>query len=160
MVTKVAMVSVKTTMRRCGLSRLRIRLEMTLAHSSTNPTAPAMVMAALRLLVTARVGDEEFFIPENPEAPIETGKHRIGPHLEEARNRLLAEGMTPDRITIKIHAVDRDRPPRIVQEAMENNFGSIVVGRRGMITFFDAYFIGRVSDQVLKLADQLAVWII
>ena len=56
MVTKVAMVSVKTTMRRCGLSRLRIRLVIMLAQSSTNPTAPAMVMAALMLLVTARVG--------------------------------------------------------------------------------------------------------
>ena len=107
------------------------------------------------------VGDEEFFIPENAEDPIETGKHRIGPNLEEARNRLLAEGIAPDRISIKIHAVDKARAAsHLVQEAMQNHFGSIVVGRRGMITFFDAYFIGRVSDQVLKLADELAVWII
>ncbi|MBC2709936.1 MAG: universal stress protein [Desulfosarcina sp.] len=106
------------------------------------------------------VGDEEFFIPENAEAPIETGKHRIGPHLVEARSRLLAEGMPPDRISIKIHAVDRDRAPHIVQEAMENHFGGVVLGRRGLITFIDEYFIGRISDKVLKIADQLAVWII
>ena len=56
MVTKVAMVRVKTTMRRWGLSRLRMRLVITLAHKSTKPTAQAMVTADLRLLVTASVG--------------------------------------------------------------------------------------------------------
>lgn len=106
------------------------------------------------------IGDEEFFIPDNTQDPLETGKHRIGPHLEEARSRLLAEGMTADRISIKIHAVDRDRAPHIVREAMQNHYGGVVLGRRGLITFIDEYFIGRVSDRVLKLADQLAVWII
>ena len=106
------------------------------------------------------VGDEEFFIPENAADPLATGKHRIGPHLEEAREKLLAEGMATDRISIKIHAVDRDRAPHIVREAMENDFGGVVLGRRGLITFIDEFFIGRVSDRVLKLADQLAVWII
>jgi len=106
------------------------------------------------------VGDEEFFIPENSDDPMEAIHHRIAPHLEEARGRLLAEGMPPDRISIKIHAVDRDRAPHIVQEAMDNHFGGVALGRRGLITFIDEYFIGRVSDRVLKLADQLAVWII
>jgi nucleotide-binding universal stress UspA family protein len=56
--------------------------------------------------------------------------------------------------------VDRDRASHIVQEAEKNNAGSIVVGRRGLVTFIDEFFIGRVSDQVLKLADELAVWVI
>ena len=84
----------------------------------------------------------------------------IGEQLEEARTRLLAEGIPPDRISLRVHAVDRNRATHIVQEAKDNNFGSIVVGRRGLVTLIDEYFIGRVSDQVLKLADQLAVWII
>jgi len=106
------------------------------------------------------IGDEEFFIPESTDDPIEAVKHRIGPHLEEARRRLLEEGMAPDRISIKIQAADRDRAPHIVREAMQNHFGGVVLGRRGLITFIDEYFVGRVSDKVLKLADQLAVWII
>ena len=106
------------------------------------------------------VGDEEFFIPDDTNDPGAAVRHRIGPHLEEARTRLLEEGMAPDRISIKIHAVDRDRAPHIVQEAMDNHFGGVVLGRRGLITFIDEYFVGRVSDRVLKLADQLAVWII
>ena len=96
----------------------------------------------------------------NHQDPVAAVKHRIGPHLDEARNRLFAEGVTPERISIKIHAVDRDRALHIVREAMENHFGGVVLGRRGLITFIDEYFIGRISDRVLKLADQLAVWII
>lgn len=68
--------------------------------------------------------------------------------------------MAPDRISIKIQAADRDRAPHIVREAMQNHFGGVVLGRRGLITFIDEYFVGRVSNKVLKLADQLAVWII
>ena len=106
------------------------------------------------------VGDEEFFIADNSDDPKETVEHRIGPHLGEARSRLLEEGMAPERISIKIHAVNRDRAAHIVEEAMRNDFGGVVLGRRGLITFIDEYFVGRVSNQVLKLADQLAVWII
>ncbi len=68
--------------------------------------------------------------------------------------------MAPDRISIKIQAADRDRARHIVREAMQNHFGGVALGRRGLITFIDEYFVGRVSDKVLKLADQLAVWII
>jgi nucleotide-binding universal stress UspA family protein len=84
----------------------------------------------------------------------------IGEQLEEARTRLLAEGIPTEQISLRIHAVDRDRATHIVQEAKNNKIGSIVVGRRGLITFIDEYFIGRISDQVLKLADELAVWVI
>lgn len=106
------------------------------------------------------IGDNAHFSPINTEGPIKTGKHPIGAHLEKARSRLMAEGMTLDQVSIKIHAVDRGRPSHIVQEAKENHFDSIVVGRRSMVTFIDEYLIGRVSDRVLKMADTLAVWII
>jgi hypothetical protein len=51
-------------------------------------------------------------------------------------------------------------PPTSSRKPKKNNFGSVVVGRRGLITFIDEYFVGRISDQVLKLADELAVWVI
>jgi nucleotide-binding universal stress UspA family protein len=80
--------------------------------------------------------------------------------LEEARIRLLEEGVPTERLSLRIHTVKRDRATHIVRQAEENNFGSVVVGRRGLITFIDEFFIGRVSDQVLRLANELAVWII
>lgn len=105
-------------------------------------------------------GDHAYFTIDNCISRIVTGNLEIGEQLEEARTRLLTEGIPSKRISLKIHAVDRDRAAHIVEEAKANNFGSIVVGRRGLITLIDEYFIGRISDQVLKLADQLAVWII
>ncbi len=73
---------------------------------------------------------------------------------------MLAEGVAPDRRANKIHAVGTDRPTHIVKNAAENHLGSIVEDRRGVVGFIDAYLIGRVSDRVLKRADQLDVWII
>lgn len=105
-------------------------------------------------------GDEQVLIYEDIQAPIDTGAHEIGTHLREACDRLLDEGIAPERISIKIHVADTDRGSSIVQEAERNDFGSIVIGRRELITFLDEYFIGRVSAQALKLADQLAMWII
>lgn len=105
-------------------------------------------------------GSESFFIPTDLEAPIATGTDEIGPQLDEARKRLLGEGLAPEQISVKIHIADRERGYRIVEEARENDFGSVVIGRRELITFIDEFFIGRVSDKVLKLADELALWII
>ena len=105
-------------------------------------------------------GEDPYFKIDNCVSRIVIGKEKIGEQLEEARTRLLAEGFPTDRLSIRIHTVDRDKATHIVEQAQENDFGSVVVGRRGLITFIDEFFIGRVSDQVLKLADQLAVWVI
>jgi nucleotide-binding universal stress UspA family protein len=104
--------------------------------------------------------DVPFLFFNDARTPIDTGTHAIGPHLKEACKRLLDEEIPPEQISIKIHVADRERGYRIVQEAMENHCGSVVMGRRELITFIDEYFIGRVSDKVLKLADQLALWIV
>lgn len=105
-------------------------------------------------------GEAPFLLFRDANAPIDTGSHEIGLHLKEACKRLLDEGIAPEQISIKINVADRERGYRIVQEAKENQFGSVVMGRRELITFIDEYFIGRVSDKVLKLADQLALWIV
>ncbi len=100
------------------------------------------------------------FVVEKSENCAEIVKHKLSPSLKDAFTRLLTEGMIPERISIKIDTVDQDRASRIVEEAMENDFGEVVLGRRGLVNFIEAYIIGRVSAQVLKQADHLAVWII
>lgn len=104
--------------------------------------------------------DAPFLFFEDATADIETGSHELGPHLKDACKRLLDEGIAPEQISVKIQVADGERGYRIVQEAKENRCGSVVMGRRELITFIDEYFIGRVSDQVIKLADQLALWIV
>ena len=105
-------------------------------------------------------GQREDFTLEDVSGVIDTGDHEIGRHLSEARDLLLDAGILPEQLSIKVHAADHERGYRIVREAEQNNFGSVVVGRRILITFIDEFFVGRVSDQVLKAADKLAVWII
>jgi nucleotide-binding universal stress UspA family protein len=105
-------------------------------------------------------GQPNDYIPDTIMGPIDTGDHEIGQHLAEARDRLLEAGIAPEQISIKINAADHERGYRIVREAQESNCGSVIIGRRVFITFIDEFFVGRVSDQVLKAADQLAVWII
>jgi nucleotide-binding universal stress UspA family protein len=105
-------------------------------------------------------GEDPYFKIDNCSVPIETGEHKIGKQLESACTRLLEEGIPPDRLSLRIHIAERDKGAHIVEEAQNSNFGSVVIGRRGLITFIDEFFVGRVSDQVLKLADELAVWII
>jgi nucleotide-binding universal stress UspA family protein len=105
-------------------------------------------------------GDGAYFKIDDCRDKIIFEDQEIGKQLEEARTRLLAENIPSEQLSLRIHAVDRDRAAHIVQAAEESNFGSIVVGRRGLVTFIDEVFVGRVSDQVLKLADQLAVWVI
>ena len=68
------------------------------------------------------IGDEEFFIPENTDDPIEAVKHRIGPHLEEARRRLLEEGMTPTEFPSRSRPRTGTASPHIVREAMAEPF--------------------------------------
>ena len=105
-------------------------------------------------------GDDPYFIINNCTSKIVTEKLEFSDELEEARTRLIEEEFPTDRISLKIHCVDQNRASHIVHEAEEKQFGSIVVGRRGLVTFIDDFFVGRVSDKVLKLADQLAVWIV
>ncbi len=61
MVTNVAIVSVNTRIRKCGLRKPRIRLTITLAPISTAAVAAAIVMAGFMPLVTAKTGH----IPSN-----------------------------------------------------------------------------------------------
>jgi len=97
---------------------------------------------------------------DNANAPIDTGSHEIGPHLTDACKRLMDEGIDPGQVCVKIHMAQGERGFQIVQQAKECQCGTVVVGRRELITFIDEYIIGRVSDQVLKLANMLALWIV
>ena len=97
---------------------------------------------------------------DNAKALIDTGSHEIGAHLTDACKRLMDEGMDPSQVCVKIHTAQGERGFQIVQEAKECQCGTVVMGRRELITFIDEYIVGRVSDQVLKLANMLALWIV
>jgi K+-sensing histidine kinase KdpD len=79
--------------------------------------------------------------------------------LEKAMCHLEEEGLSRDRMTMKIAAGPDSCSRAIVEKAREDRYGTIVVGRRSL-SGLKQCFLGRVSDNVLKLAKEMAVWVV
>jgi nucleotide-binding universal stress UspA family protein len=73
-------------------------------------------------------------------------------HLEEAgfnRNQI------EFRTVIGVHS----RAAVIITEALKGGYGTIVVGRRGL-TNVEEFIMGRVSNKVIHMAREMAVWVV
>ncbi len=81
------------------------------------------------------------------------------PVFDDAKNRLISAGFDPDRVSTKLITGAGSRAGAIVEEAKEGGYGTIVVGRRGLSKVQD-FFMGRVSNKVLHLAKNMAVWVV
>ena len=107
-----------------------------------------------------RVGDQGIFLPLAVDDPLAAGKQMVGEHVASARACLEASGVAPERISTRVIHLERDRAIALVETAMGCGYGTLVVGRRGLVSFIEAVFVGRVSQKVLKMADDLTVWIV
>lgn len=79
--------------------------------------------------------------------------------FEKAINRLSKSGVKEDRISNKIVTGVNSRAKAIVDEAQNGGYGTIFVGRRGLSRVTD-FFMGRVSNKVIQLAKEMAVWVV
>lgn len=86
-------------------------------------------------------------------------KKEIGAMLDKARDRLIESGISGDLISSEIVAGKRSRAEAILEEAKNQNIGTIVMGRKGISKIGD-FFIGRVINKVVQMARFNAVWII
>ena len=84
---------------------------------------------------------------------------QIAPDMKKAREMLLNAGLSDDQIAIKV--VDGTRSPAddILKEARDNDFGTIVLGRRGL-SGFKEYFVGSATSKVMCRSLGLATWIV
>jgi len=83
----------------------------------------------------------------------------IEPIIENTVTKLVVAGFKPDNISHEIKDKEFSRARAIVEDATANNFGTIVVGRRGL-SLVEEFFIGRVSKKILQLGDRAAIWIV
>jgi len=104
--------------------------------------------------------DKEYILPAETSAAFEQGCDMVAPYVNAARERLLKAGLSKENVTIRIEIANTDPAERIVDEVISCGFGSVVIARRALVSFFEEVFVGRVSDKVLKKADSVAVWII
>jgi nucleotide-binding universal stress UspA family protein len=79
--------------------------------------------------------------------------------LERAVGRLEKAGLRPDRISTKTVSGVASRAKAIIEEANNGGYGTIVVGRRGL-SRVEEFFMGRVSNKVMQLAKEMAVWVV
>ncbi|UCF83032.1 MAG: universal stress protein [Desulfobacteraceae bacterium] len=77
----------------------------------------------------------------------------------KATTRLVDAGFDPKQVTTKMITGASSRAGAIVQEAEEGNYGTIVVGRRG-VSKVQEFSMGRVSNKVIQLAKRHAVWLV
>jgi len=102
--------------------------------------------------------------PENrrlysPAKFTESTRKEMNAELAEAGEKLVAMGFKPHQVSTQLVSDVASRAAAIVAEAKKQNYGTIVMGRRGHSRVRD-FFIGRVTIKVLHLGRDRTVWII
>ncbi|UCF94929.1 MAG: universal stress protein [Desulfobacterales bacterium] len=116
----------------------------------------------LGLIHVIRTGAEteaantKFFLPQ--EFTDSTTKVMMA-GFDRAKARLAQYGFQPDHIATKITTGVRSRAGAITQEAEQQGYGTIVLGRRGLSRVRE-FFIGRVTNKVVHMARDRTVWIV
>ena len=73
-------------------------------------------------------------------------------HLEKA-------GFNRNQIAVRMVTGAHSRAVAIITEALQGGYGTIVVGRRGL-SHVEEFFMGRVSNKVIQMAREMAVWVV
>ena len=97
--------------------------------------------------------------PDIEEAWRKKADSDITPYIEKAKAMFEASGIAKDRIHIKVVEGSRSPSNDILSEANAGNYGTIVLGRRG-ISLFKEFFMGSVTSKVIQQGEGFTVWII
>jgi nucleotide-binding universal stress UspA family protein len=114
---------------------------------------------AIRGITVSSEGMEDIFPEAYRQQLMGDAEKEIQPALQIAVDHLENMDISPDRISTKIITSVRSRAAAIVQEAKQNGYGTIIVGRRG-ITEVAEFSMGRVTNKLTQLAKTQALCII
>ena len=79
--------------------------------------------------------------------------------LSLAKTRLIESGFSPHQIDSNVISDEQGAEVAIVQRAKQEGYGTIVIGRGGLSDTQNT-FMGRISNRVVHLADEHAVWLV
>jgi len=113
-------------------------------------------MRHLRRFVPQEVLDEA---PELEELWKTKAGQEIEPFMKKAKEMLVKAGVSESQISKKVVDGSRSAASDILEEARNNEYGTIVMGRRG-ISGVQEFFMGSVSSKVLQNATGMALWIV
>ena len=101
-------------------------------------------------------------VRDDVDTPAEMTEHfidEIAPVLNEAKARLVQSGFAEDSVVIKILTKQRSRAKAVMDEAENEEIGTIMTGRRGLNKVVE-FFMGRVSNKIVQMARFNAVWVV
>ena len=90
---------------------------------------------------------------------LEAFKLKVARLFQDVKDRLMTSGFESEKISEKIITGVRSRSDAIVKEAEHGDFGTIVVGRRGL-SKVEAFFMGRVGHEVVYGGKNFTVWVV
>lgn len=94
-----------------------------------------------------------------PEEEMQTEEQKMQAVFDEAKRRLVDYGFKSDHVTSKVITGAESPQRTIVREAEQGGYSPIVIGRRGL-SKFQEFFMGSVSNQVIQLGVEQAVWVV
>lgn len=106
--------------------------------------------------VVRNTPDPDFIMPQ---PDIERVKTDMASTFEKMRNELISKGIPAGNISHKIIEGASSRAGALVREACLNNYGTIVIGRKGLSMTRD-FSMGRVSSKIIQMSCKYAVYIV
>ena len=102
---------------------------------------------------------QQVFSSEEEKRWLEESRAAVTPAIAAAENQLIDAGFHPGNIYQEVREEQHSRAGGIVEAVRQGDFGTIVVGRRGL-SGVQEFSIGRVSRKVIHMGDQMAVWVV
>ncbi len=99
------------------------------------------------------------FPPAEQAELILEGKEDIEPVFDEAKKRLIREGLEANRIDTWTITEVSSRAEALVGQAREKGYGTIIVGRKGLSNIAE-FSMGRVCRKVIQMSKGIAVWVV
>lgn len=90
---------------------------------------------------------------------LQKAEKTMGDVFEEALSRLEMAGFNRNQITTRVTTEVPSRAGAIIGEVLKGDYGTIVVGRRGLSNV-EEFTMGRVSNKVIHMAREMAVWVV
>ncbi len=86
-------------------------------------------------------------------------KKKFRPVMAAATSRLTDAGIDANRIHQKNICKKGNPIQVIIKTAYEDGYGSVVVGHRSAISFFQELLVGRFSTTIIRTMENIAVWV-
>jgi len=88
-----------------------------------------------------------------------TARKSIESVFEAARRDLVDAGIKDDKVETSVISGVASRAATVVEEASRNDYGTIVVGRRGL-SRVQEFFMGRVGNKIVHMTKHQTVWVV